>query len=92
MAGETITLTKEDGTQITRTEPVIAARSSTKSGTLGLVSIPVLQLIQELGALAPWPWVMQVTSSASFAQIVTLVMMYVTARYSKTPLEHSGVL
>lgn len=78
-----------DGKEITRTEPVIPVRSSTKSGTLGLVSLPVLQLIQEIPW--PWPWVETLTSSAAFAQVVTILMMYITARYTKTPAD-GGVL
>jgi hypothetical protein len=78
-----------DGREIARTEPVIPARSSTKSGTIGLVSLPVLQLLQEIPW--PWPWVESLTDSAAFAQVVTIAMMYITARYTKTPAD-GGVL
>jgi hypothetical protein len=72
-----------DGTEVTRTEPIINARASTKSGTIGLVSLPLLQILQEV--MWPWPWLETMTESAAFAQVVTLAMMYVTARYTKTP-------
>lgn len=86
---EQVKVTLPDGREITKTEPIIPARSSTKSGTLGLVSLPLLQILQEISW--PWPWLETMTDSAAFAQIVTLLMMYITARYTKTPAD-GGVI
>jgi hypothetical protein len=83
------TVTMSDGRQIQKTEPIINARSSTKSGTLGLASIPVLQLLQTIPW--PWPWAETLVMSPAFAQIVTIVMMYVTARYTKTPSDGGAI-
>lgn len=77
--------TLPDGTQIERAEPMINARTSTKvAGTGLMLGLPIIQGIQAIDF--PWPWVEQFTNSALFVQLATLLLAYVTARISKSPL------
>ncbi len=85
------TVTMADGRTITKTEPLLPGRSSTKAATLGLVSLPVLQLLQEIAPLTPFTWDDKLVTSAAFAQVVTLVMMYLTARYTKSPSDAGAI-
>lgn len=79
------TLTLPSGQTVTRTEPIIPARTSTKVGVTGVVAgIPVIQWIQSIEF--PWPWLESMTNSDMFVQVATLALAYVVARMSKSPL------
>jgi hypothetical protein len=76
--------TMADGRQITKTEPLLPGRSSTKAAATGVaVSIPAVQLLQAIPW--PWPWANAIVQSPAFAQVATIVVMYLTARFTKTP-------
>lgn len=83
MQGEKSTVTMADGRQIEKTEPLIPVRSSTKSGTAGVLGAAILQLLQQVPW--PWPWVASLTNSPAFATVVMFLIMYITARVTKTP-------
>jgi hypothetical protein len=51
----------------------------------------VLQLLQEIAPLTPFTWDDKLVMSAAFAQVVTLVMMYLTARYTKSPSDAGAI-
>lgn len=83
MAEQTLTL--PNGETITRSEPIIPARTSTKVGVTGVIAgIPVIQWIQSIEF--PWPWLESMTNSDIFVQVATLALAYVVARMSKSPL------
>lgn len=86
---EQSTVTMADGRTITKTEPLLPGRSSTKAATVGVVSVPLLQLLQAIPW--PWPWVNDMVQSAAFAQISTIVVMYLTARFTKTPSDAGAI-
>jgi hypothetical protein len=82
---EQANVTMADGTQFTRTEPVIPLRSSSKLAVTGGSSILLLQLLQSIPW--PWPWVNELLQSAAFASLFTLAVSYVTARFTKSPIQ-----
>lgn len=84
MAEQTLTL--PNGETITRTEPTINARTSTKVAVGGLAGLlPIIQGIQEIEI--PWPWLENFTNSDLFVQIATIGGLWLIARFSKSPLQ-----
>jgi hypothetical protein len=80
-----VTVTMPDGTQTTRSEPLIPARTSTKVGVTGVVAIvPIVQAIQELHFANPS--LESFIHSSLFVQIVTLAGAYLVARFTKSPI------
>jgi len=82
---EQANVTMQDGTQFTRTEPVIPLRSSSKMAVTGGTAILFLQLLQSMPW--PWPWVDELLQSPAFASLFTLAVSYVTTRFTKSPIQ-----
>jgi hypothetical protein len=81
---EQSTVTMADGRVITKTEPIIPARVSTKLGVTGVVGVvPIVQGIQELHFMTPW--LESFVHSSLFAQLATLAGAYLVARFTKSP-------
>lgn len=87
-------LTTEDGNQITKVDPIIPARVSSKiSVGAGLVgaypAVEVLQAIQNL-TLEP-AWLEALTNSDYFVYLGAVAISAVIARFTKTPLQPGAV-
>lgn len=86
MAEQTLTL--PNGETITRTEPLIPARTSTKAFVGSAIGAypgyQVVQMIQD--AVLPWPWLEDFTNSAAFVWLCATIIPIVIARFTKSPL------
>ena len=85
---DTLVLTTQTGETITRTEPLIPARTSTKAlvgSAIGAYpGYQVVQMIQD--AMLPWPWLEDFTNGPMFVWICATIIPIVIARFSKSPL------
>lgn len=81
-------LTLPSGETITRTEPLIQARTSTKalvgSSVLAFPGYQIVQVIQD--AMLPWAWLEEFTNSAAFVWLCATIIPIVIARFTKSPL------
>lgn len=73
-----------DGTETTRTEPLIPARTSTKLGVVGAATpLPLLEILQSFD----WPGMQfdNFLQTQAAAWLATLAVAYFTARIVKSP-------
>jgi hypothetical protein len=87
MPGETVKVVLPDGTETTRTEPLIPLRTATKAtvGTavLGYPLIDIVQAIQ--GAQIPVEWLESFTNGPVFEWLCYSIIPIVIARFTKSP-------
>lgn len=82
---EVVKVIREDGTETTRTEPIIPARTTTKQGAVGYLAIlPIVQGLQEVDF--PWPWLNQLLDNDMFVQAVTIGALVLIGRWFKSPI------
>jgi hypothetical protein len=87
MAEQTLTL--PNGETITRTEPIIPARTSTKLavGNGVVAAFPAVEILQWIQSVEiPIAWLESLTNSDYFMYYGSLLVSYLIARYTKSPL------
>lgn len=91
MAEQTLTL--PNGETITRTEPLIPARTSTKAlvgSAIGAYpGYQVVQMIQD--AMIPWPWLEDFTNSSAFVWLCATIIPIIIARFTKSPITKQAI-
>lgn len=84
---EVMKVTAPDGTETTRREPIVPARTSTKAavGSL-LAAYPGIELVMWLQTVDyPWPLVQSFTHSDAFPWVCATLIPVIIARFTRSP-------
>lgn len=91
---EKIVLTAPDGSTIEHTPPIIAARTSTKLAVGGgvVAAFPAVELLSWVQGLQLEPaWLESATNSSYFLYYGGLLIAYIVARFTKSPLTQQAL-
>lgn len=86
---ESVTVTLPSGETVQRTEPMIPARTSTKLavGNGVVAAFPAVEILQWIQSIEiPIVWLESLTNSDYFMYYGSLLVSYLIARFTKSPL------